>query len=434
MDETAAPRPQLNSRLLPFLVALLLTMQLIAPDRGWTILLAGLGGTWLLSYLWARSLARGLSLTREMRFGWAQVGDHLQERFTLLNRGPVPALWVEVIDHSTLPSYRANWVTAVGGNGSNRWYTKGVCIRRGLFSLGPTSLETADPFGLYTVRLHQPGWADLMVAPPVVPLPAVEVAPGGRAGQGRPRPHALERSVSVAGARDYHPGDSLRWIHWPTSARRDSLHVRLFDSTPAGDWWILVDANQGVQVGEGQNSTLEHGIILAASLADRGLRTGRAVGLITSGAELIWRAPQEGEAHRLEILRSLALLEPGERSLATVLGRLPSSLGRLVSMIIITPDVRADWVEALIPLVRRGVVPTLLLLDPGSFGAEAPNVGRLHSLLSRLGAAHATVTRDLLDRPEARPGRRGQWEWLSSATGRALPLRRPSDMSWRRLS
>ena len=96
-------RVQLNTRLLPAMVVLLVVLQLTVPYQGWVALLVGFGGAWLIGYLWARSLARGLSLVREMRFGWAQVGDRLEERFTLTNKGWAPALWVEVIDHSTLP-------------------------------------------------------------------------------------------------------------------------------------------------------------------------------------------------------------------------------------------------------------------------------------------------------------------------------------------
>jgi hypothetical protein len=97
------------------LVGLLLLLQLLTPYRGWMILLVGLGGAWLVSYLWARSLERGLELTREMRFGWRQVGDHLQERFTLVNRGWAPALWVTVSDHSNLPGYEVSTTRPVGG-------------------------------------------------------------------------------------------------------------------------------------------------------------------------------------------------------------------------------------------------------------------------------------------------------------------------------
>jgi len=231
------PESQLRLRtwLLPVLVGLLLVLQLTAPYRGWRILLLGLGGMWLLSYLWARSLARGLQLIREMRFGWAQVGDEMVERFTLANDGWSPALWVEVVDRSTLPDYRAGRGTRVSGGRSVRWHTRTVCARRGLFTLGPASLRTGDPFGLYAVTLHYPASLPLMVLPPIVPLPTIEVSPGGRTGEGRPRANAFERTVSAAGVREYVPGDSMRWIHWRTFARRDSLFVRLFDGTPASD-------------------------------------------------------------------------------------------------------------------------------------------------------------------------------------------------------
>jgi uncharacterized protein (DUF58 family) len=433
MQEKTTPQIQLNTRILPFLVFLLLVMQLIDPYRGWVVLLVGLGGAWLISYLWARSLAGGLKLTREMRFGWAQVGDRLQERFTATNQGWAPAVWIEIIDHSTMPDYRVSRVTGVGSQSENRWYSEGYCTRRGLFTLGPTGLRTGDPLGLYTVRLHYPERADLMVTPPVLPLPPIEVAPGGRAEEGRSRPIAPERTVIAAGVRDYQPGDSLRWIHWPTSARRDLLYVRLFDNLPAGDWWIVLDMNRSVQLGEGGDSTEEHGVILSASLASQGLQAGRQVGLVANGAELAWCPPGSGEIQQQEILRALAVLEAGERPLGELLARMPPHFGRMSSLIIITPDVEGLWVDALIPLLRRGVVPTVLLLDPPSFGGTG-SAANLAPLLSSVGAAHVVVTRQLLDRPEARPGRQGRWEWRVSATGRAVPVRRPVDMAWKKLS
>jgi uncharacterized protein (DUF58 family) len=424
---------QLNTRLLPVLVGLLLVLQLVVPYRGWLILLVGLGGGWLISYLWVRSLARGLRLIREMRFGWAQVGDRLEERFTLINEGWVPGLWVEVIDHSTMPDYRVSRVTGVGGGSQNRWHTQGVCSRRGLFTLGPTSLRAGDPFGLYTVSLHYSDSATLMVTPPILSLPSIEVAPGGRAGEGRPRADAPERTVSAASVRDYLPGDSLRWIHWRTSAHHDSLFVRLFDGTPAGDWWIFLDMDRRVQVGEGQVSTEEYGVILAASLADQGLRAGRKVGLVTHGEDLVWLPPQAGDGQRWTILHALALLAPGTRPMAELLVRARPRFEERTSLIIITPAVSGNWVEVLWLLLRRGVVPTVLLLDPASFGG-ADDVSGTLALLSDLGIARYVITRDLLDHPEARPGQQGHWDWRISPLGRAVSVRHPRDLAWKVLS
>ena len=426
------PKPQLRlqSWLLPAIVSLLLILQLVTAYRGWQIMWVGLGGMWLVSYLWARSLARGLRLTREMRLGWVHVGDRMLERFTLTNAHWLPALWIEVVDHSTVPGYHSTVpgyqtgrATGVGGRDLAWWYKETVCTRRGLFTLGPTSLRTGDPFGCYTVTLQYPDSLPLMVLPPIVPLPTIEVAPGGRVGEGRPRTDALERTVSAASVREYHPGDGLRWIHWRTSARRDSLFVRIFEGTPASDWWILLDMNRRVQAGEGDDATEEHAVILAASLASQGLRSGQAVGLAAHGEELAWLPPQRSKNQLWEILHTLALVSLGSCSLADLLTRMRPAFGQHTSLVIITPAVDGDWIEPLIPLLRRGAIPTVLLLDPGSFGGVGDS-SAAQALLTDLGMAHYVITRDLLDRPKAH---------LIQGTRRTTPTRQPRDMAWKSL-
>jgi uncharacterized protein (DUF58 family) len=424
---------RLRSRLIPILVILVFLMQIIDPYRVWMFTLVALGGTWLISYLWTLSLSRNLTLKREIRFGWAQVGDRLEERFTVYNHGPVPAIWVEVIDRSNMPDYLASRVTGVESRSKNQWRTQGICSQRGLFTLGPTTLKSSDPFGIYEVKIEDLSSTSLMVMPPIVPLPTIEVAPGGRTGDARPRTNAPERTVSSSTVREFHPGDSLRWIHWRTTARKLSPYVRIFDGTPAGDWWIFLDLESHVQAGEGWDSTQEHGIILAASLADRGLRENQSIGLVANGKELVWLSPQGDDRQRWEILRALALVEDGDYSLAELLIRNKSLIGRYTSLVIITPNTKGDWIESLLPLMWRGAVPTVILLDPVSFDGDG-EVGPVLDSLTGLGVSRHVITRDVLDRPEARPGDRGQWEWRISATGKAFPIKKPSDMAWKVLS
>lgn len=300
------------------------------------------------------------------------------------------------------------------------------------FSLGPTTLRTGDPFGLYTVTLSLPDSSTLTVTPPIVPLPQIQVAPGGRAGEGRSRAHPFERTVTSSGVRPYTPGDTLSWIHWPTTARQNSFFVHLFNSTPAGDWWIFLDLDQTAQVGTGYNSTAEHGIVLAASLADRGLQAGHAVALVTHGENLVWLPPQPGDAQRRQILRALALVNPGTCSLGTLLAHTRPRLGHIASLIIITPNGSGRWLDALPPLMQRGAIPTVLMFDAASFDpAAAPSAAQ--PTLAQLGIDHHIIPRNLLDRPEARPGEQGHWRWQISPHGRAVPLSRPRDMSWKKL-
>jgi uncharacterized protein (DUF58 family) len=426
-------RYHLKARLLPFIVILLLFMQLIDPSRVWTSLLVGLGGAWLLAYLWARALAGGLRITREMRYGWAQVGDKLEERFTLTNSSTLPATWVEISDQSTLPGYSASIATGVDGSSSNQWVTDGTCTRRGLYWLGNTIIHTGDPLGIYAVTIEDPARTNLMVMPPVVPLPQIEITPGGFLGEGRPRPNAPEHTVGAAGVREYMPGDSLRTVHWKTTARRQKPYVRLFDGAPAGDWWILLDLQKDVHIGTNEDSTEEHAIILAASLADKGLRARQAVGLVASGENLVWLPPQPGESQRWKILRALAMVNPGNVPLSELLERIRPNLSRRSSLLLITPSIEPNWLSSLVMLAWRGIIPTILLLDPVSFGGTSSIKG-MTSALGEMGITRHVIDRDMLDRPEARPGHRGQWEWRVTTAGRVVPVHLPGDTAWRRLS
>jgi uncharacterized protein (DUF58 family) len=426
-------RYRLNGYLLPVLVVALLCMQLIDPSRVWTVLLVGLGGLWLVTFLWARALSRHIRLVREMRYGWVQVGDALEERFTVKNGGIFPATWLEIEDRSTLPGYDASLATGVGGMDDNHWLRKGTCSRRGLYWLGDTLVHTGDPFGIYTVTIRDPARASLMVMPPIVPLPPLDILPGGYGGEGRPLPHAPEDTIDASSVREYVQGDSARLIHWKTTARLEKPFVRLFDGAPASDWWILLDLHEKVQVGQGQDSTEELGVILAASLANHGLRENLGVGLVVNGGQLGWLPPRSGAGQGWEMLRVLALASRGDTPLIEVLEHTRPVLGKNSSMLVITPSVETNWLESLPRLRWRGITPTVLSLNPRSFGAGRDNRGLL-AALEKMGVPHYDIPREILDRPEAAPGTRGQWEWRISPTGRAIPVRSPEDSDWRRLS
>jgi uncharacterized protein (DUF58 family) len=426
-------RIHLQNRVWPVISLGLLLLQLLWPHRAWLTLLIILGIVWVISFLWTYLLAGHLQVERALKYGWAQVGDQLEERFTVENTCFIPALWLEVEDHSTLPDYNAGRVTSLSGNDTYQWKNKRECTRRGLFTLGPTTLRAGDPFGLCKCEIHKPDSAVLLVLPPILPLPSIEIAAGGRVGEGRrPRPAALETTVSVETVREYVPGDPLKSIHWSTSAKRDTLYVRQFDHMPASDWWIFLDLDKRAQCGEGSASTAEHGIILAASLADRGIRQGNSVGLVVCGQELTWLDPQRSSGHLVNLLRALAVIQPGVHSLSELLGNARQAIRRGASLILITPNVGGEWAAPMMDLLKKGIVPTVLLMDPISFGKNESASG-IVNLLTNYGITHNLIQKELLDRPEARPGMQGKWEWRVVGPGKVVVKRRPLDLGWKKL-
>lgn len=410
--------------------------QLFYPSQVWVVLLWTIGGLTALAAYWARQIARSVTIERALRYGWVQVGDRLEERFTLANDSWLPVLWGEIEDQSDLPGYKVARVATCGGQGVSRWTTAQECTRRGLFTLGPWAFRTGDPFGFFSVTLHHDQTEAIAVYPPVVHLPEIALPRGLVAGPSHSRRRAIEATIDASHTRTYRPGDPLRQIHWPSTAHRGDLIVRDPDAEVSGDLWIILDLDKRVQAGQDQESTEEYGIILAASLADRTLRQNRAVGLVADGAELAFVPPGRGKGHMWRILHALAMVKAGgTQRLSQVLHHIRENLGYGTTVLVITPSCEPDWVDALLPLTHWGIAPTVVLLDPESFQDPPPfpgpqrHVQGIRELLARAAIDTHIVRQGYPFRYLVPPKRRGHWEFKVSPLGRAIVVRRPEEAS-----
>ena len=128
---------QMRLRLPIILLGVLLITAVFLPDRVWNTFLIGMGGLFVVSFIWTFTLSNNLHVKRSLRFGWAAIGDRLSEQFELVNTSLIPALWVEIEDHSTLPGYNASVVQSVSGKNEVAWRRSAICLRRGLYTIGP---------------------------------------------------------------------------------------------------------------------------------------------------------------------------------------------------------------------------------------------------------------------------------------------------------
>ena len=416
------------------LVAILVLVNLVYPSRVWVILLWTVGGLAALGYYWIRQLARSVLFRRELRAGWVEVGDRLEERFTLVNRSWLPLLWAEISDGSDLPGYIVGRVASCGGAGTRHWTTSAVCSRRGVFTLGPWRLHIQDPFGFFSATVCDDETEVIIVHPPVVYLPEITLPMGLMAGSAPVRRRAVSSTVETSRTRLYVPGDPLHHVHWPSTAHHGELIVRESEAQVSGDLWIILDLDQSVQVGQGVESTQEYGVILAASLADRALRQNRAVGLVAHGVELVFMPPGKGKAQMWRILRALARVRVGGRQhLAQVLRSIERNMGRQTTVLIITPSCASGWVDALLLLTRRGIAPTVVLVDPDSFvdvdapraPTPVPRVQAAREFLADAGITVHVITQGYPFRYVTQPERRGHWEFKVTPMGRAIVVRRP---------
>ena len=409
------------------LIAVLLFSELVSPARIWIYLLVGVAGMWGAAFVWARQMRDRVSLERRTSGTWVTVGDALEERFMLRNDSLAPVIWAEVRDLSTAPGYNAGQVVACDSQGEYRWITKGECSRRGVFTLGPTEVHLGDPFGLFRVVLRYPETQTIVVYPRVMHLPALDLPRGSASGRSRSSRRSFQQSLLAASVREYQPGDSLHVVHWPLSAHRGELMVKEFDTELSGNLWIILDLDAAVQVGTGEESTLEYGVILAASLASEFLRGGerRAVGLVAFGMQESLLLPAPGQGQMWRILRALAGAAPSPAwPLRRVLTEVGPTLGRGQTVAIITATMRSDWVPGLLPLARRGMSPAAILIDGGSFDGKercSDDLNALRALLAEQGVPSHVIQQGYPFRPLVRQVRR-RIDYKVLGTGRVVPV------------
>lgn len=355
------------------LLPIALINQLITPHPVWVVLIVALLGLYGTAILWVRAQATEITLERKRIGSVLVAGDQLEENFTLSNQSMLPVLWAELRDRSTLPSYHVGQVVGCSSNNHYRWNTKVTCGQRGVYRLGPQQLYLADPFSLFALTIDYPQTETIVIYPRVLRLPSLPLPQGSQSGAARRR-RPLLGVQPAATVRAYQPTDSLRHVHWPITAHRGMLMVKELESEPSGTVWILLDLDEAIQRGEGEQGTFEYSVTAAASLTAALLQDDerRTVGLYTiSGKQteqqhdVIAIAPQSGQAQLWTILAGLAPVRPTDIPLTEQLHSARSSIGKRSTVIVVTTDPRQEapsWLAELVHLQSSGVSSSVVLI------------------------------------------------------------------------
>jgi len=209
---------------------------------------------------------------------------------------------------------------------------------------------------------------DLLVLPRVVPISRFALFSGGLPGRGRVSRRALHATTNATTIRDYVNGDALNRIHWRSSAHYNKLMVKEFDLDPALDAWIFLDLHDSVQAGEGEHSTEEYGVTIAATIASYLLHQDLSLGMIVNGDHREFLSLDRGDRQIERVLEMLAVVKAGPGpDLKEALAVDALHFGRNTVAIIITPSNSRDWHDGVRHLQRRGVQVAVIGLVATSF-------------------------------------------------------------------
>jgi uncharacterized protein (DUF58 family) len=333
------------------------------------------------AYVWSRLNLLGLEIVPDRSTDRLQVGAQFEERITVRNKSWLPKVWLEIDDPSEMPGHIARRVITIGARSSRSWRVRSTIQRRGLYAVGPVSVTTGDPFGMFrhTRSFGRP--QNILVYPRAVELPNFSVPAANLPGEGRFRRRTHYVTPNAAGVRPYEFGDSYNRIHWTSSARTGELMVKIFELDPASDNWIILDLERSAHVADGDDSTEEYGVSIAASVARYFLTANRTVGFLSFGRAFDNVEADRGLSQYTRILESLAMARAcGDVPLGNLLANEARRFGRHTTVVTITPSTDEAWVAGLGALQARGVKVAAIIMEPSTFGGSESSLGVFASL------------------------------------------------------
>ncbi|GGK56973.1 DUF58 domain-containing protein [Haloarcula sebkhae] len=165
---------------------------------------------------------------------------------------------------------------------------------RGEQRVGPVDVTVTDALGLVTERYTVESETDVLVYPPVYRL-------GGADAFARTFTPESEDRQSFDRLREYVSGDSLRDVHWKSSAKREDLLVKEFADSRS-DRALLVAA-------EAREGHADEMAAAAATITMAALESGLAVELAVPNGAV---EQGYGDTHRTRLLELLARADAGQ--------------------------------------------------------------------------------------------------------------------------
>lgn len=246
----------------------------------------------------ARRTTRGIRLEPPGRLRCVE-GEPLREPWTIRNVSSGPAFAVTI----SLRGQRFFWISHLAAKSEAALVAAGQFPTRGVYQGCAVEARSDAPFGLVQATHRSELAADVVVYPKLYPIEAPlaagfdQVVGGKQSGK-----HRVASGSQFAGVRPWINGDSIKSIHWKSSARGQGLMVKQFEEELSGRTAVLLFLNPG-----SQPARREAAIRAAGSLIFAGLDAGNHVDLIdTASMRGVSHAPfEDGEA----VLERLARLD-----------------------------------------------------------------------------------------------------------------------------
>jgi uncharacterized protein (DUF58 family) len=341
-----------------------------------------------LAWAWVRIANRPLQL-RRVSWGARHVeGEDVPLSFELVPEGRFSPSSVLVVDRVARLGEAEVEAKRARGKLVGRYVLPAV--PRGRYPYESSTVVVEDPFGLERAETTIEGSGALLVYPRLVELETVFSDSGANAQGGRRLLLRRPSGFDLHSVREHQQGESLRKVHWGTTARRGRLMVKELEDEPRDEVAVLLDAAADAVAGVPPESSFDMQVRAAGSLLRAHARGGRRAALVvnSAGRETLGIHGDDGDWRRA--LDALAAAEPnGTVPAAALLGEDATPAARALDLTVVTAKLAPDLVQRLIQRVgaRRGT--SVVYVHAPSFAGSAEPVRE--GALLRLGGAGVPV-------------------------------------------
>jgi uncharacterized protein (DUF58 family) len=241
-------------------------------------------------------------------------------------------------------------------------------VSRGRYTFDDVRAELADPFGLERTTVPLPAPGALLVYPRLVKIGRLFSESGAHSHDGRRLLLRRHSGFELHSVREYEQGESLRRVHWRSTARRGQLMVKELEDAPRDEIAVLLDADRSSVVGE----SFDVQVRAAGSILDAYVRRGRRAVLAVNSERREVQHVHSPAADWRRALELLAAVEPtGQTPVARLLAQDTGPAARALELAVVTARVESALVDRLVQraLSRRKV--SLVYVDPASFNGAA---------------------------------------------------------------
>jgi uncharacterized protein (DUF58 family) len=323
---------------------------------------AGLLLAAVLAWAWVRLADRPFVVRR----GWGDAehvdGDDVPVAVELEATAPVLPGAITLVERVGRLGEQRHGLRRNGKRLSVRYVLE--ALPRGRYTFEDVRAELQDPFGLRRAVVRLPAPGALLVYPKLERLERLFSETGARSHDGRRLLLRRPSGFELHSVREYEEGESLRRVHWPSTARRGQLMVKELEEAPRDEIAVLLDAAAESVVGD----SFEVQVRVAGSILDAYVRRGRRAVLVIEAEREHVQHVHSPAADWRRALELLAAVEPTGRSHAQrLLGRDDGPAGRALELVVVTARLAPGLCDLLVQraLTRRRV--SVAYVDPESF-------------------------------------------------------------------